>query len=290
MKKTALFIGGILVLAACGCSSDDKSTTIPANSDTSSLTDSLRQALADQDSLLVLLTELSEGMDNIKRLEGDLAGIDLGDETTNRRQRIRNDMAAIQQALANRRARLAELEQRLAKSNSNNANLRRAIASLKNQIAQQETTIESLRADLSAANIYIDRLSADRDSLTATVAATEQERNEVILENIDLTNELNICYYAIGSKKELKDHRIISTGFLKKTKIMPQDFEHSYFTVADKRYLTSIPLHSRKAELMTNQPTSSYNFSTDDSGNKVLNITDPKMFWSVSNYMVVKID
>ncbi len=102
-------------------------------------------------------------------------------------------------------------------------------------------------------------------------------------------SELNLCYYAIGTKSELKENRIIETGFLRKTKIMKGDFDKSFFTVADKRTLTTIDLNSDKAEVLTNQPASSYVMG-DTNGHKVLRITNPAAFWSLSNYLVIKID
>lgn len=90
-------------------------------------------------------------------------------------------------------------------------------------------------------------------------------------------------------KKELKDNEIIETGFLRKTKIMEGDFDRNFFTTADKRTLTTIPLHSDKAKVLTNQPESSYVIEDVD-GQKVLRITNPASFWSLSNYLVVQIN
>ena len=115
------------------------------------------------------------------------------------------------------------------------------------------------------------------------------ERDSTDKENIELTNELNTCFYAIGNKNELKQNNIIETGFLRKTKIMEGDFDRAFFTKADKRTLTAIDLNSNKAEVLTKQPTDSYRI-VDVNGHKVLQITNPALFLSLSNYLVVKID
>ena len=70
---------------------------------------------------------------------------------------------------------------------------------------------------------------------------------------------------------------------------MQGDFDQSFFTAADKRTLTSIDLNAKKAKVLTNQPTDSYVIE-DVNGHKVLRITNPAAFWSLSNYLVVKID
>lgn len=288
----SVFTASVLLLAACG--GDDKQSQSPANSGPVDALiqsrDSLQQVIADQDSLLSLINELGDGMQQIKTLENILSSENLQSETPDRRDRIRRDMADIQKALNDRRTRLAELEARLNKSNANNANLRQAITSLKTQIAAQVSTIESLRQDLASANIYIDKLTENVDSLNNTVATTMEEKMAVEQENVELTNQLNTCYYAIGSKTELKNQKIIETGFLKKTKILPEDFQRGYFTAADMRTLTSLPLHSKKARVLTNQPADAYEIQTDADGMKVLVIKNPQEFWSTYKYLVIQID
>ena len=70
---------------------------------------------------------------------------------------------------------------------------------------------------------------------------------------------------------------------------MKGDFDNSFFTLADKRTLMTNDLNSDKAEILTNQPAGSYVISQGN-GHKVLRITNPQAFWSLSNYLVIKID
>lgn len=290
LGKLGVFAASIVLLAACGDEKKVASTDDTSVDQLVQTRDSLQQVIANQDSLLSLINELSDGMEQIKMLENILSSENLQSETPDRRDKIRNDMADIQRTLNERRQRLAELEARLNKSNANNAHLRQAITSLKSQIAAQVTTIESLRKDLASANIYIDQLTQNVDSLNTTVANTIEEKNVVEQKNEELTNQLNTCYYVIGSKSELKAHDIIETGFLKKTKIMPEDFQRNYFTTADQRSLTSLPLHSKKAKVLTSQPSDSYQIVNDANGMKVLNITNPEKFWSTYKYLVIQVD
>ncbi len=240
---------------------------------------------------MVLMNDVADGMAQIKQMENILSSTnDLSAESKDRRQQIRNDMLVIQQTLQMRRDRLAELEKKLQNSSSNNSTLQKSIQTLKKQISDQEGTIETLRKDLSNANIHIERLTANLDSLNSQVASVTAAKEEVEQVASDLTNELNTCYYAIGSKSELKEHKLIETGFLRKTKIMPEDFEQSYFTMGDKRTLTSIDLHSKKAKVLTNQPSDSYTITEAPNGSKVLKITSPARFWSVTNFLVIQVD
>lgn len=287
MKKFAtLLIAGLALTTACTHKSGETTA-----GDVPTTSDSLRIALANQDSLLVLMNDVADGMAQIKQMENILSSTgNLTAESQDRRQQIRNDMLVIQQTLQMRRDRLAELEKKLQGSSANNSTLQKSIQTLKKQISDQESTIETLRSDLANANIHIEKLTANVDSLNTQVASVTAAKEQVEQVASDLTNELNTCYYAMGSKSELKEHKLIETGFLRKTKIMPEDFEQSYFTVGDKRTLTTIDLHSKKAKVLTNQPSDSYTITEAPNGSKVLKITSPARFWSLSNFLVIQID
>lgn len=288
MKKLAsIAVASLCILSACHNKSENTESQVL----TPTTADSLRVALADQDSLLSLMNEVADGMAQIKQMENILSSSnDLTAESSDRRQQIRNDMQVIQQTLQMRRDRLAELEKKIQNSSSNNATLQKSIATLKQQIADQESTIGQLRGELEKAHIHIEQLTANVDSLNTEVASVTAAKDQAEQTATTLTNELNTCYYAIGSKQELKDHKLIQTGFLRKTKIMPEDFEMNYFSTGDKRTLNSIDLHSRKAKVLTNQPADSYTITDAPNGNKVLKIQNPARFWSVSNYLVIQVD
>lgn len=70
---------------------------------------------------------------------------------------------------------------------------------------------------------------------------------------------------------------------------MKGDFDESYFTTGDKRNLSEIPTHSKKAKILTSQPADSYEI-VDVNGQKVVKITDPTKFWQLSNFLVIQVD
>lgn len=287
MKKLFLIAAaGMLTLVSC-----QRKVSDSESSEVDSASDSLRIALANQDSLLVLMNDMAEGMAQIKQMENILSATnDISVESQDKRKQLRNDILIIQQALQMRKDRLNELELKLQRSKGDNATLQKSIQTLKEQIADQENTIETLRSDLAVANASIQKLTANVDSLNAEVASVTVAKNEAEEEAANLTSELNTCYYALGSKKELKEHKLIETGFLRKTKIMPQDFEEGYFTRADKRTLLNIDLHSKKANVLTNQPKDSYEIIDTPNGGKMLKILAPSRFWNTSNFLIIEID
>ena len=227
-------------------------------------------------------------MSEIKRLENILT-VSGGSETPNQQDQIRADIAALQQTLQERRTRLEELEKKLKNSDLTNSKLKQTITNLRAQIDSQASEIEQLKTSLNEANTRIGELNTAVDSLNTTVADVTNAKNEAEQKSEDLANELNTCYYAIGSKSELKSHNIIETGFLRKSKLMKGQFDQKFFTTADKRSLSSISLHSKKAEVLTNHPADSYEIETRGE-QKVLVIKNAAKFWSLSNFLVVKID
>ncbi len=285
MRKLIIpLISAVILFGSC----TDKEKEQQAREQAEASKAELIAAVADRDQLLNLVNEISSGMEQIKQLENILA-VSGTQETPGQKEQIQADIAAIQKTLQERREKLEDLEKKLASSSQKNSALQQTITSLRAQIETQTAEIASLRDNLTEAKERIGSLDAKVDSLNTTVSEVTAQRDSTDLQNTQLANELNLCYYAIGTKSELKDNKIIETGFLRKTKLMKGEFDHSFFTVADKRTLTTIDLNSNKAEILTNQPAGSYVIS-EGNGHKVLRITNPAAFWSLSNYLVIKID
>lgn len=275
----------VLLVSSCSNSSEKTEETVYA---TTELADSLQTANAEKDSLLGLLNEISSGMAQIKDIE-QLITTDLSKETPDHKDQIRTDMMIIQQAMYERRQKMEALEAKLRKSINYNAEMQRTIKSLRFQIETQEATILELQTALRNAHVEIGDLNLRVDSLRRENSEITREKLAAQDESIQLSNQLNTCYYVVGSKSELKKYNIIETGFLRKTKIMEGDFEKSYFTKADKRTLSFINLHSQKAKVLSNHPDDSYQI-VEKNGTKIFEITNTAKFWDLSNYLIVQID
>ena len=295
MKKIAYFVWfmiGLAILPACQRSNQLEQDAMRQDSINAVLQDSINTANAEKDSLVQLMGDIADGMAQIKEIQDIVSVNDLNGETPDRKKQLRDDIVLIQQSLNKHKQRLADLEKRLKQSTNYNESMQKSIATLKAQLEDQQKTINSLTDQLAAAHIQIKNLNQSVDSLNTVNKAVVKEKEAAQEESKHLTNEinnLNACYYVVGSKKELKENKIIETGFLRKTKILQGDYEMSYFTKADRRTLNEIPLHSNKAELMTSHPKDSYQIV--DHGNvKTLLITNPSRFWEKSNFLVVKVD
>lgn len=247
----------------------------------------LEQAIADRDQLILLTSDIQQSLNEISELE-NMAAID-GSELPDQRNQIRARVEGLRLLLDQRRNQIDSLERVLSKSKLYNSGMEKTIKGLRAQVDQQAAEITRLNNELGEARNTIASQSTQIDSLNTTVQNVSGERDAAVRETVDLANELNTCYVCVGSSKELKAHKVLESGFLRKTKIMAGDFDQSFFSKKDKRTLTTLALHSRKAEVLTKQPKGSYVIE-DVNGKKVLKITNPEKFWSLTNYLVVKID
>ncbi len=295
MRKIFLLPIALLICAACSQEEkkqDEQMAQVPLDV-LQADKEALAQAIADRDSLFNLINEISYDIEQINELEKVLTiNGSLNAESSTQRSKIKNDIAALKSTLQQRRQKLAELETKLKDSKLSNIQLEKTIETLKMQIEHKQAEIDSLSQSLQLAKGKIVKLETDNDSLNKTITTVSQEKfqvEQVANEAIANVNELNKCFYAVGSKKELKKNKILESGFLRKTKIMQGEFDANFFNAADKRTLKSINLHSKKVKLLTNHPQNSYTIE-DVNGLKVLKITNPTLFWNLSNYLVIQID
>lgn len=289
MKKSILLMAAACMMCLAACNNNKTETSTIDTAAVDRLNDSLLVANAEKDSLLSLINDINDGMMQIRDMEKIISASNLNNETRNKRQEIMDNMRLIQQALQDRREKLASLERRIKNSKGDNSQLQKTIDGLKKQIADQEASIAQLTEELRKAHIEIKVLNTAVDSLNVANKTITEEKTAAEEKSELLANELNTCYYVIGSKNELKENKIIETGFLRKTKVLEGDYEINYFTKGDKRTLTEIPLHSKKAKIYTKHPEGTYEI-VDNNGVKSLLITDPTRFWSLSNFLVIQID
>lgn len=294
MYKTKLFSALALcsLVAISSACSKNEQTAKSDDQDSQKIAgaskEDLEQAVSDRDELLSLVNEISNGLADIKNLENIVATD--GSETPSQKAKIRQDIAAIQEALTDRRQRLEELEKKLSSSNVYTSKLSKTIESMKLQIENQTKEIASLTQQLSDAKAEIGSLNNQVDSLNTTVADVSGQRDVAQQEATNYNNQLNEVFIAIGNKKELKENHILEKKFLSKTKILTGDFNQKFFSTQDKRtYEGQVLYGAKKAEIKTNQPKDSYTL-TKQGNNMVLKVLNKDRFWSNTSYLVIQIN
>ena len=299
MKKlltTAMMLLCAVAVLSVSCKKGDDEKKVNKDSlENVALKGEIASLSAEKDTLNALMNDIADGMNQIIDLQQVMGASNLGSETVDKKNRLRDQVVAIQVMIQERERKLAELEKRLTDSGAYSNDLKRQMEVMKKQIENQKNIINQLTAELQAANVKIGQLNVRVDSLhrenEQVKSDLDVERSNVAAErqrNTNLTNSMNECFYVVVSSSELKAHKIIETGFLRKTKVMEGDYTKSYFTKADKRTLTQIQLHNKKAKVMSKHPAGSYVIE-EVGGQKVLRITDTNKFWELSNYLVVKV-
>ena len=283
MKKLLIPLTVIAITAIASCNNKQSDSQLQHEADSIKIV----SAESERDSLLSLVGEISASLSEVNQLEGIVASPEFNAETPQRKQEIVSNIVALRNELANRRAKLDELEQRLKKSGKYDEKLRSTIEKQKELIEQQEQKIADMQKRLEEAHIKIEQLSSNVDSLHKEVGNITAEKEAAEQRSEAIGNELNLCYYALGSNKELKAHNILEKKFLGKTKILEKDFDRSYFTKADKRTLHTIHTYSNKIKVLTKQPVNSYEI-TDGSDGKIIKITNPTLFWEKSDFLVIE--
>ncbi len=286
MKKILIAIAAFgAMMAAVSCGNSKLNEQQEQNY---RLSDSLQQALNNADSMFSILYDVTTGLEQISRLEHLLNGT-VNAEDPSARHTIEEQMAIIQKGLIDRRKRIEELEGKLKANNGANGKLKSQISALRTQIDEQSAAVADLTERLQAANFRIEVLVDSVSGLQAAVDTIAAEKDQVEGELNQAINDLNAVYYVIGTKEELKNHNFISGGgFLRKTKVLEDDFDMKYMTRADKRTLTLIPLDVKKAEVLTKQPDNTYTIEKGPNDMLSLRITDPARFWAASNLLVIE--
>lgn len=298
MKKIVLISLAFFAVSSLSVSCSKGSEEKKVNTDSIEnveLKGELASVTAAKDSLNLLMNDIADGMNQIIDIQDVMGASNLNSETVDKKNMLRDQVVAIQVMVKDRQQRLQELEKKLEAAGVYSDDLKKQVATLKKQLDNQVKIINQLTSELQAANVKIGKLNVKVDSLktenTKVKSDLSTEKQNVEAEkarNTNLTNTMNECFYVIGTKKELKEQKIIETGFLRKTKVMEGDYTKSYFTKADKRTLSQIELHNKKAQVMSKHPAGSYVIE-EVGGQKVLRITNPSRFWELSNYLVVKV-
>ena len=265
MKKLAVLIVCAAVMASCDSFSGGSKNQLKAEND--SLLMELTQRNAELDEMMGTFNDISEGFRQINAAES----------------RVDLQRGAVAEGSLNAKQQIAKLQSMLKNSKNNSAQLKRAVESLTQELVAKTQRIEELQAELASKNIRIQELDA-----AVTGLSTEKEEltaeNEAKAQTVaEQDKALNTAWFVFGTKKELKDQKILTnTGLFKKGQVLKDsDINKDYFTQVDIRTTKEIKLYSKDADILTTHPAGSYALEKDDKGQLTLKITNPKDFWSV---------
>ncbi len=247
--------------------------------------DSLQKIIAQRDNeindMMATMNEIQEGFREISAAENRVS-IAKDGEGANKAQQIRENIKFISGRMKENRALIQKLQKQLKESNFNGDQLKKTIEGMLKQLDEKDQQLQELRAELDAKDIHITELDETINNLNTNISdlKTESAQKSQTISNQDM--QLNTAWYVFGTKKELKEQRIMVDG-----KVLQSSFNKNYFTKIDIRVDKEIKLYSKSAKLLTPHPSSSYTLTPDANKQYVLRITNPQIFWSTSKYLVV---
>ncbi len=281
MKKTLLFCICLTLLTFVGCKNDTKApvaSNIQQN-------DSLQKIIAEKDNeindMMETLNQIQDGFREINEAENRVNIVKDG-EGSNRRQQLMENIRFIANTMKENRTLIAKLRQQLRESSYRGEQFKKTIDNLVQELESKDQQLRQLRAELDAKDIHISELDATINTLNTNVSDLKDE-NQKKDETINTQDkQLNTAWYVFGTKKELKEQRIIDGD-----KVLESNFNKSYFTKIDIRVDKEIKLVSKYAKILTMHPSGSYTLQRNANKQYVLRITNPQIFWSTSKYLVV---
>ena len=290
MKKLAFLIVCAAVVASCDSFSGG-SKALKAEND--SLKMVLNQRDAELDEMLGTFNDISEGFRQINAAENrvDLQRGSVAEGSPTAREQIASDIEFIRKQMEENKQQIEKLQQMLKNSKNNSAQLKRAVDQLTKELVAKTRRIEELQAELASKNIRIQELDAAVTDLTAQKEQLAAENTAKAKTVSEQDKALNTAWFVFGTKKELKDQKILSgSGLFKKGEVMQNaEANKDYFTEVDIRTTKEIKLYSKSADILTNHPDGSYALEEDDKGLLTLKITNPQDFWSISKYLVIQV-
>ena len=270
---------GSLLMVGCGQQKANKDLEMTA------LRDSLNQIISQKDNeidgMMETFNDIEAGFREIDAAEGRVALARQG-EGANAKERIRENMEFIKDAMARNKELINKLRQQLRESTIKGTAMKTTIENMMKQIEEKDKKIQALIEELDAKDIHISRLDEEVANLNTNVSNLTEETNQKTQTINTQDKQLNTAWFVFGTKSELKQQHILEDG-----KVLQANFNQNYFTKIDIRVDKEIKLYSRSAKMMTSHPAGSYTLDRDANKQYVLRISDPQKFWSTSKYLVI---
>jgi chromosome segregation ATPase len=192
-------------------------------------------------------------------------------------------IAVLKAGIERTKERIQELDARLKKSGVKVAGLERMVANLKAGVEEREAMVAQLNTQVADLQTQVTGLTADNEAKQQTidtqVASLEDRRREI-----------GTVYYTIGSKKDLSEAGLVIAkgGVLGMGKTVEASgkTDAQYFTAVDTDQETVIRIPSAKAQVVSDQPASSYELSVVGETTE-LRIINPDTFRTVKHVVIM---
>jgi len=247
-----------------------------------SLTLVINQKDAELNDIMSTFNDIQASLREINEAEGRV-NLEKDNPEKNSKGEILENISFIRRTIQLNKERIARLQQQLKSSSFNVTKLKEAIEELNKQMEEKNNQIAQMEEELKVRDVKIAEQEGQINTLDEEVHTLSEENEQKTATVERQEKELNTAWYVFGTKKELKEQRILQSGDVLKT----NDFNQDYFTQIDIRVMKSVKLYSKSAKLLTTHPADSYKLEMDSQKQYTLYITNPMSFWSVSRYLVI---
>ena len=284
MKKIFYVAAALMMLVATGCREEQRSQALTAES---TQIDSLEKIIDQKDNeindMMSTLNQIQQGFREITEAENRVT-IAKDGERADKAQQIRENMKFIANKMKANRDLINKLRQQVRESSVKGDQLKSTIDEMVKQLEEKDQQLEQLRAELNTKDIHIAELDETITNLNTNVTTLTEDNQQKSQTISTQDKQLNPAWFVFGTKKELKEQRILDGD-----RVLQANFNKSYFTKIDIRVDKEIKLYSKSAKILTSHPASSYTLQQDANKQYILRITNPQIFWSTSKYLVVMV-
>ncbi|NDW10301.1 hypothetical protein [Dysgonomonas sp. 520] len=289
MKKLILGFTCVALLASCNLKNSDQENKLKAEND--SLRTALSQGEQETAEMAALISEVQENFNQIREAEKYLAvqSTTKGEMSADTKTEIQNNFAMINDILKKNRETIATLNQKMSKGGKEATAFKSTIEQLTAELEKRAATITELQEALATRDATIAKLANDNKDLTVSNQDLTDKNVAQAAKIKEQDKALNTAYYMFGTSKELKEAKVVSGGFLVSSKLMKESIDKNKFIKIDIRNTKEIPVYAKKAKILSDHPSTSYNLVKDANGNVVVMIIDHQKFWSLTPYLVIEV-
>jgi predicted nuclease with TOPRIM domain len=284
MKHLSLLIVTLLLLTGCG-------------EDCTPLTqerDQLEAELAQRDSVIQAIGTtfglIDSNLVSLKEIETELM-LQMR-EPRKDKEAIQGNVDKMKAIMELNKTYINDLQGSLDVSNATMSTLFNIINSMDNKIMENNLHMARLNHDLGTLGedfkgLFDEYMQAEVSKmvLEENLQAMQGDVSSMEAKVKELENQMSLVYVASGSKRELIDNGVLEKGGLLRPSDVNEDFDTEHFDAYDMRKLETFDLASDKARIVTEHPSESYVINGQQ-----LRITDSKLFWSISKFLIVVTD
>lgn len=234
------------------------------------------------------LAQITATENNLK-FNFDEGNIETG---TTQKERIQQKINLIEHLISENKRIIEDLNNQVVAKNKRLATVGEKVIGLNKKIKDYEAQTAKLKKANDLLAKSLEELTVENNFLSL-----ENEHQKFLLGDTkkiiaQKDDTINMAFYVTGTFDKLKESKIVAKegGIIGigTTKSLQEDFDKGDFIQVDKRNVKTIPVYSKKAKIITNHSTDSYELIEEDGVVNYIKITNPDLFWEKSKFLVIE--